>query len=67
MLKVWILSPVTASGTVTLKYSAIIASSMSTLPKSVYRKNLMAAYSRRGPPQMPMRKYIGSSMTSQNT
>jgi hypothetical protein len=29
-------------------------------------KNLMAAYSRRGPPQMPMRKYMGSSMNSKN-
>ena len=28
---------------------------------------MIAAYSRRGPPQMPMRKYIGSSMTSQKT
>src|SRR5512145_3100149 len=25
----------------------------------------MAAYSRRGPPQMPIRKYIGSNMTYQ--
>ena len=38
---------------------------MNTQPSSVYRKNLMAAYSRRGPPQMPMRKYIGSSIISQ--
>ena len=38
---------------------------MNTLPSRVYRKNLMAAYSRRGPPQTPMRKYIGSSITSQ--
>ena len=27
----------------------------------------MAAYSLRGPPQMPIRKYIGSSITSQKT
>ncbi len=40
---------------------------MNTLPNSVYRKNLMAAYSRRGPPHTPIRKYIGSSITSQNT
>ncbi len=38
-----------------------------TLPAKVYRKNLIAAYSLRGPPQMPMRKYIGTSMTSQKT
>jgi len=44
-----------------------IASSISTLPSNVYRKNLIAAYSFRGPPQMPIRKYIGSSITSQNT
>ena len=50
-----------------LKYSIRIAISISTLPTSVYRKNLIAAYSFRGPPQTPIRKYIGSSMTSQNT
>ena len=44
-----------------------MATSINTLPTSVKRKNLMAAYSRRGPPQMPIRKYIGSSITSQNT
>ena len=27
----------------------------------------MAAYFRRGPPQMPMRKYIGTSTNSQKT
>ena len=32
---------------------------MNTLPKSVKRKNLIAAYSFFGPPQMPIRKYIG--------
>jgi hypothetical protein len=36
-------------------------------PTSVYRKNLIAAYSFRGPPQMPIRKYIGSSDNSKNT
>ncbi len=46
---------------------AMIASSISTEPTKVYRKNLMAAYSLRGPPQIPMRKYIGSNITSQNT
>ena len=45
--------------------SATMATSISTEPASVYRKNLIAAYSRRGPPQMPMRKYIGRSMISQ--
>ena len=40
---------------------------MSTDPASVKRKNLIAAYSFRGPPQMPMMKYIGTSITSQNT
>src|SRR5262245_17112546 len=47
------------------RYSAMMPSSISTEPASVYRKNLMAAYSRRGPPQMPIRKYIGRSITSQ--
>ena len=41
-------------------------SSMMTLPTRVYRKNLIAEYSRRSLPQMPMRKYIGTSITSQN-
>ncbi len=43
------------------------AININTLPTSVKRKNLIAAYSRRGPPQTPMRKYIGNSMTSQTT
>ena len=50
-----------------LSQMATIATSISTEPASVNRKNLIAAYSRRLPPQMPMRKYIGSSMISQNT
>ena len=29
--------------------------------------NLMAAYARRGPPQMAMMKYIGTSTVSQKT
>ena len=41
-------------------------SSITTLPTSVKRKNLIAEYSRLALPQMPMRKYIGTSMTSQN-
>ena len=47
------------------KYSARKATSMKTDPKSVYRKNFTAAYSRRGPPQMPIMKYIGTSTSSQ--
>src|SRR5215470_16701968 len=50
-----------------LKYKARMASSMITEPASVYRKNLMAAYNRRSLPQTPMRKYIGTSITSQKT
>ncbi len=41
-------------------------SSITTLPTSVYRKNLIAEYRRFELPQMPIRKYIGTSMTSQN-
>ena len=40
---------------------------MNTEPKSVYRRNLIAAYSRRGPPQMAIKKYIGKSITSKKT
>ncbi len=40
---------------------------MKTEPKSVYRKNLIAAYSRFADPQIPIRKYIGTSTISQNT
>jgi len=36
-------------------------------PNNVYRKNLMAAYWRFGPPHTPIRKYIGNSTTSKNT
>ena len=39
---------------------------MTTLPTRVNRKNLMAEYNRLSLPQMPMRKYIGTSITSQN-
>src|ERR1019366_3329880 len=49
-----------------LKYRAKIPSNMITEPTSVYRKNLIAAYSRRSLPHTPIRKYIGTSMTSQN-
>src|ERR1700693_3752705 len=49
-----------------LKYSARIPSSMITEPTKVYKKNLIAAYKRRSLPHTPIRKYIGTSMTSQN-
>ena len=50
-----------------LKYSARKPSSMKIEPNSVYRKNLIAAYSRFALPQMPIRKYIGTRTSSQNT
>ena len=40
---------------------------MNTDPNNVYRKNLMEAYSRLVEPQIPIRKYIGTSTISQNT
>ncbi len=40
---------------------------MKTEPKKVYRKNFNVAYTRRGPPQMPMMMNIGINMASQNT
>src|ERR1700688_1677467 len=49
-----------------LKYSARMPSSMITEPTNVYRKNLIAAYSLRSLPHTPIRKYIGTSITSQN-
>jgi len=45
---------------------ARIPISMKTDPNNVYKKNLIAAYSRLGPPQTPIRKYIGTNMISQN-
>ena len=36
-------------------------------PNSVNRKNLIAAYSRFVDPQIPIRKYIGTRTSSQNT
>jgi hypothetical protein len=45
----------------------ITAASMNRPPTSEYRKNLTAAYCRRAPPNEPMMKYIGTSMTSKNT
>ena len=50
-----------------VKYSAKIAISMSTDPTKVYKKNFIAAYSRWGPPHIPMRKYMGKSINSQKT
>src|SRR3990170_8887671 len=47
------------------KYMPRNPSSMNTDPNSVYRKNLMAAYSRLALPQMPIKKYIGTSTSSQ--
>ena len=44
----------------------MIASNISTEPAKVNKKNLTAAYTRLPLPQMPIRKYIGTSMTSQN-
>ena len=41
-------------------------SSITTLPMSVKRKNLIAEYSRLSLPQIAIRKYIGTSITSQN-
>jgi hypothetical protein len=47
------------------RYSAMIATSMSSDPASVYRKNLTAAYTRLDEPQMPISSAIGTSITSQ--
>ena len=43
------------------------AASMSRPPTREYRKNFIAAYCRRGPPKLPMMKYIGTSMASKKT
>jgi len=40
---------------------------MSSEPTRVKSMNLMAAYTRRSPPHRPMMKYIGTSISSQNT
>ena len=40
---------------------------MSSDPKNVQMKNFIAAYSRLSPPQTPMMKYIGMSITSHIT
>ena len=44
-----------------------IAANISNDPTRVKIMNLMAAYTRRSPPQIPMMKYIGTSISSQNT
>jgi hypothetical protein len=50
-----------------LKNMYRIATSISSDPAVVYRKNLTAAYTRSLPPQIPMRKYMGMRTISQNT
>ena len=48
-------------------YRPMTEASMSRPPKREYRKNFIAAYCRRGPPNRPMMKYIGMSMASKKT
>ncbi len=48
-------------------YRPITEASISRPPSSEYRKNFVAAYARRTPPNAPIRKYIGISMTSNIT
>ena len=50
-----------------LKYNARKLRIISALPNSVYRKNLIDAYCRLGPPHTPIMKYIGSSTSSKKT
>src|SRR6266566_2347578 len=50
----WVISGCRAAIAGYMKYRASIPSSSRTEPTSVYRKNLMAAYSFLGPPQTPM-------------
>ena len=40
---------------------------MNTDPNNVYRKNLIDAYCRFAEPQTPIKKYMGTSTSSQNT
>src|SRR5688572_15947595 len=47
-----------------LKYRYTSATSISSEPASVNRKNLNAAYTRLGPPHTPMMMYIGISVPS---
>src|SRR2546430_1959175 len=48
-----------------LKNMARNPSSMKTLPNSVYRKNLIEAYSRLAEPHTAIRKYMGTRTSSQ--
>src|SRR5690349_17670237 len=48
-------------------YTPITAANMRRPPTSEYRKNFIAAYWRRGPPKLPMMKYISTSIASKNT
>ena len=57
--------PVSGLRATSPKYT--MAASMSIEPTIVKMKNFRLAYSRRSPPQMPMMKYIGTSMTSHIT
>ena len=50
-----------------VKYIARNPSSMKIEPNSVNRKNLIDAYARFDEPQIPIRKYIGTSTSSQKT
>ena len=54
------------AGSCTERYKPIRAIRIKTEPSSVYKKNFIDAYSLRGPPQMPIRKNIGSNMNSKN-
>ena len=43
------------------------ATSVKSEPASVYRKNLIAAYTRFEPPQIPMMMNMGIKVASKNT
>ena len=48
-------------------YSPMIAASRISPPNRLYSKNLTAAYARCAPPNIPIKKYTGTSMTSNAT
>ena len=48
-------------------YRPMTAASMIRPPTRLYSKNFTAAYWRRGPPKLPMMKYIGTSIASKKT
>ena len=50
-----------------MKPSTSVDASRNAEPNAVYRKNFIAAYSRCALPHPWMRKYIGTSINSQNT